>query len=492
VTVAQAKAESARSSLGRKVRSGTKWIVVGFGAGQVLRLAANIALAALLFEEAFALMAIVTAVMQGLGMFSDIGLGPSVVQNRRGSEADFVHTAWTLQIIRGGVLCVLAALLAWPLSVIYSANDPSAIELRWLIPIVALTALIDGLQSSRMLTAAREMHIARTTMLEIVTQILNAVVMLTLAWYMRSVYALAIAAVVSVTMRSVLSYWIVPGINSRFRLEVDAVRSIFSFGKWIFVSTALAFLSMQIDRLVFAGMFPLAEVGVYSIAASLAMLVVALAGSLQSAVIFPWYSRMLDDGVTMEEAFRKTRAPILLLSTFVCSLMIVGAQSFFELAYDNRYQQASLFLPVLAVGAWFSALESMYGAAFLATGRSRWVAIVGASKVVTFSLLLIPLLLLDGSLLAATLIAVASEIARAMTSQYLGRRMGLKNLRIESLMLGMLTLASALGLALTMGVPWVGQLHPVWRLLLVGVVVSLVFSPLALKWIGPLIQRTKP
>lgn len=491
MTAAPAKSDSPRSDLGNRARSGAKWIVVGFGAGQVLRLAANIALAAILFEEAFALMAIVMAVMQGLGMFSDIGLRPSVVQNRRGSDNDFVHTAWTLQIIRGAVLCILAALLAWPLSIIYGANDPSAFELRWLIPIVALTALIDGLQSSRMLTAAREMHIARTTMLEIVTQLLNAVIMLTLAWYLRSVYALAIAAVASSALRSVLSYWIVPGTNSRLRLEVDAVRSIFSFGKWIFVSTALAFLSIQIDRLVFAGMFPLAEVGVYSIAASLSMLVVVLAGSLQSAVIFPWYSRMLDEGVTMEDAFRKTRAPVLLLSTYVCSLLIVGAQSFFELAYDDRYQQASLFLPILAVGAWFSALESMYGAAFLATGRSSWVAIVGASKVVSFLLLLIPLSLLGGSLTAAALIAVASEIARAMTSQYLGRRMGLKNLRIESMMLGMLALASALGLALTLGVPWVGQLHPIWRLLLAGLVVSLVFSPLALGWIRPLLQRSK-
>jgi len=491
VTTAPAEAGSSRSDLGHKARSGAKWIVVGFGAGQVLRLAANIALAAILFEEAFALMAIVAAVMQGLGMFSDIGLSPSVVQNRRGNEADFVHTAWTLQVIRGGVLCILAALLAWPLAVIYGANDPSALELRWLIPIVALTALIDGLQSSRMLTAAREMHIARTTMLEIVTQVVNAVVMLTLAWYMRSVYALAIAAVASAILRSLLSYWIVPGINSRFRLEVDAVRSIFSFGKWIFVSTALAFLSIQIDRLVFAGMFPLAEVGVYSIAASLAMLVVVLAGSLQSAVIFPWYSRMLDDGVTMEEAFRKTRAPVLLLSTYVCSLLIVGAQSFFELAYDTRYQQASLFLPILAVGAWFSTVESMYGAAFLATGRSRWVAIVGASKVASFLLLLIPLSLLGGSLTVAALVAVASEIARATTSQYLGRRMGLKNLRIESLMLGMLALASALGLALTLGVPWVASLHPVWRLLLAGLLVSLVFAPLAVTWVWPLLRRSR-
>ena len=50
------------SSLGDRARSGTIWLVAGFGLGQCLRLFANVVLAALLFEEVFALMAIVTAV----------------------------------------------------------------------------------------------------------------------------------------------------------------------------------------------------------------------------------------------------------------------------------------------------------------------------------------------------------------------------------------------------------------------------------------------
>ena len=478
-------------SLGDRARSGTIWIVAGFGGGQLLRLASNIALAALLFEEAFALMAIVAALMQGLSMFSDIGLRPSVIQNRRGDDIDFVHTAWTMQVIRGGVLFLAALALAWPLAAIYGANDSMAHELRWLVPIVALTALVDGFQSSRLLVAARQMQVGRITMIEIVVQLTNAVVMLSLAWVMRSVYALAFAAVLSSCLKMALSYWMLPGPSSRFRLEIEAFRSILSFGKWIFLSTMLAFLSIQIDRLVFAGLYPLADVGVYSIAASLAMLVGVLAGSLQSAVIFPWYSRMLDEGVPLEDAFRRTRAPILVMSTYVCCLLIVGAGSFFQLAYDERYAQAAIYLPILAVGAWFTSLESMYGAAFLARGQSKWVAMVGATKVVSFLVLLVPVLLLDAPLWVAALIAVASEIARATTAQVLGRRMGLKNLRIETGMLFMLVLGSAAGIALTTQLPSVGAMHPIWRLVLLGALVSLLFAPLFLRYLLPLVRRSR-
>ena len=94
--------------LGGSVARGTAWVLFGFGLSQVGRLVGNILLAALLFQEAFALMAIVGAIIQGLVMFSDIGLGPNIVQNKRGDDRDFLDTAWTLQVLRGIVLAGLA------------------------------------------------------------------------------------------------------------------------------------------------------------------------------------------------------------------------------------------------------------------------------------------------------------------------------------------------------------------------------------------------
>ena len=76
-------------------------------------------------------------------------------------------------------------------------------------------------------------------------------------------------------------------------------------------------------------MYPLAEVGVYSIAASLALMVPSLIGSLQGAVVFPWYARMLDDGMELSEAFRKAKTPVLVISTYVVVLLIVGCRELF-------------------------------------------------------------------------------------------------------------------------------------------------------------------
>lgn len=477
-------------SFSDRARTGTAWIVVAFGGGQIIRLAANIALAALLFEEAFALMALVTAVMMGLAMFSDIGLKPSVVQNPRGDEPVFLRTAWTLQVIRGLALFICAVLLAWPMARIYGANDPMAHELLWLIPLVAFGAIADGFLSSRMLSAARRMDIVRVTKIELIVQVTSALVMVGLAWCLRSVYALAMAGVASSALRLWLSHTMLPGPRDRFQLDPESMRAIFGFGKWIFVSTLISFLAIQIDRMLLAAIFPLAEVGVYSIAASLALMVAVLNGALQSSIVFPWYSRMRDQGVPLHDAFRRTRIPLMLVVTFLVSLLVSGASAFFELAYDHRYVKGGNFLPLLAAGVWFSSLSGIYGSAFLAMGQSRWIAIVSAIKVLAFLLFLGVYLQFEYSIEMAVLAVLSAEVITTAASQYLGWKLGLRNLRMETLVLLLLVGACAAGWWLAHQVFWLADQPPFVRLLLLGLFQVCLFAPLAYRFVLPMLRRS--
>lgn len=489
-TSSQQEVTSALSEgIGGRARSGTLWIITGFGMGQILRLVANVALAAILFEEAFALMAVVSAVMLGLAMFSDIGLQTNVVQNPHGDDPEFVNTAWTLQLIRGICLFLIALMLAWPLSRFYGANDPKAYELLFLIPIVALTSLIDGFQSAKLMTAAREMKIKEVILIDFVTGPFNVAMMLLLAWYMRSVYALAIASVLSTALHAVLSYSMLNGAPSRFRWNPTVVRTIISFGKWVFLSTLFTFLALQVDRLSMARLFPLAEVGVYSIAASLAVIVPTLVGRLQWSVLFPWYSRMLEQGMLLPTAFTRTRMATMTLSTYLCVLLVAGAASFFELAYDQRYTMGGVLLPVLAIGAWFNCLENMYGSAFVASGRPKWTAMTNASKVATFILLLIPLSLFHLDIAAAAVFLSASEVIRWLMCLWLGRRLGLRNARSELGMLLFFLLVSSAGWWVVERAPTVSELSPLWRLMVLGIVVTLLFTPLFFRSVLPLVRQ---
>ena len=129
----------------------------------------------------------------------------------------------------------------------YGANDPAALELQWLIPLVALTALIEGLRSPRVLSAARHMRVAQITRIEIAVTIVNTTVLLSLAWYLRSVYALAISAVLSSALHAALTYWFLPGARARFVLGASCSAIDFLFRQVDFC-VHIADLSGDSDR----------------------------------------------------------------------------------------------------------------------------------------------------------------------------------------------------------------------------------------------------
>ena len=122
---------------------GSLWVGIGYGGSQLIRLGGNLVLWRLLYPKAFGIMAIINALMAGLAMFSDIGIGPSIIQNERGADPIYLNTAWTIQAVRGFILAFVAAVAAVPISKFY--GEPL---LASMLPVVGLGALIAGFNST--------------------------------------------------------------------------------------------------------------------------------------------------------------------------------------------------------------------------------------------------------------------------------------------------------------------------------------------------------
>ena len=192
---------------------GTAFTFFGFGTQQFLRLLSNLVLTRLLFPEAFGLMALVMVVLTGLQMISDAGLNPSIVQSRRGDEPDFLNTAWSLQIGRGFLLWLLTLALALPLARFY--DQP---QLAALLPVAGFGMVIQGFQSMRLASANRHIALGRLTLMELGSQVIGIAVMVLLAWWLRSVWALVIGTLIGTAIKTVLSHRMLPGHRDRLGL----------------------------------------------------------------------------------------------------------------------------------------------------------------------------------------------------------------------------------------------------------------------------------
>jgi O-antigen/teichoic acid export membrane protein len=472
--------QGGRRNLRTSVRNSSAWTIAGFGLSQVVRLASNVALAALLFPEAFGLMAIVATITGGFALLTDIGLGANIVQSKRGDVPAFLNTAWTVQAIRGTGLALLVAAMAWPVATFYASSDPLALELQGIIPVVALGILIDAFQSTNMRTAARHMSLGRVTVLQIGSQCTGIAVMIWIAWQTRSVYAMAVGGVVTAIVQSALSHVVLPGISNKFQWEKSALREIVHFGKWVVLSTIIFFFATQIDKLVFAKVFTLAELGAYSIAASLAAMPAVLLGKLQGSVIFPLFARMLDRGERLDAVMGRIKVPLLTIAAYLLALSIACAGSFVEVAYTKAYSSVAIFIPILAVGVWFGSIGGLYSSAILASGKPQRLAINNAVRLAIFCVLVVPSIYLGG-LLAAVIAVGMIELVKLPLVIWFARQLGLRDFRAEMWLTAFSVVA---GLGTYFGVrvlPFAINERPVVQLLVQFLLVTLLFAPLFAK-----------
>lgn len=330
--------------LKRLAMRGAAWTIAGYGASQVLRLGSSLILTRLLFPEVFGLMALVNIFMHGLQMFSDVGLRPAVIRDRRGDDPAFVNTAWTIQIIRGLVLWGCSCLLALPLARLF--GEPM---LTWLVPVAGITALIGGFNATSLLTAMRHLRLAQVNLLELGSQAIAIVVMVVWALWSPSVWALVGGGLVGALVRMIGSHLLIPGIRVRLCWEKEAIRGLLSFGKWIFLSSAVHFLASQGDRLLLGKLVSMGTLGVYSLAFNLAMMLQLLSSRLSGQVLYPALSQIgRAQPERLPDAYYSARRhlDILLVGAGV---MMTGGSAIISVLYDERYAAAGWMLQLLGI-----------------------------------------------------------------------------------------------------------------------------------------------
>lgn len=361
----------AEQTLKTRALRGSFWTIGGFGASRIVRLVSHLLLAWLLTPEIFGLMALVKVFMYGLGMFSDVGIGPSIIQSKRENDPAFLNTAWTIQIIRGFALWLITCLIAGPFAWWYAQSDPAAWQLAAVLPVAAFSAVINGFNSTALFTLNKELRLGWVTMIELGTQIVSIAVIIIWALHSPTVWAMVAGNLAGALMKMAVSHLLVPGHRSRLQWDKQCSRELFKFGKWIFLSTAFTFLAVNIDKLVLGKLLTLAELGLYSIAFVFAKAALDVASRLGSSVMFPIYSIIQDQPGRLMDVALKAREAALWAGGGVCICFAVASPLFFETLWDPRYHGAGVLAQWLALLMWMRILLLTMDRIPLALGNSR-------------------------------------------------------------------------------------------------------------------------
>jgi O-antigen/teichoic acid export membrane protein len=431
------------------------WTFLGFGSSLVLKLVSSLTLTRLLYPEAFAVMALATIFIAGLQMLTDVGVQTGIIQSKHGDEEPFLNTAWTIQVVRGMVLCLVACALGWPLSVLY--KQP---VLRWILPALGVSTAILGFKSTRVLTARRVMSVGRLTACELITRALGLAVMVFWAWRSPSLWALVGGTLFQAVLTVIYSHALLPGIRNRFSWNRAAAADLASLGKWVLISTALTFAANQSDRLILGKLLPLDRLGVLMIAYGLYQMPRELVMSISGNIILPAASRKADlPRHELRQKMLHNRLPILLALALCVGLLAVGGDWAVHILYDKRYQAAAWMFPMLVLGLWPRFLDVTINDSLTAIRALHYNPLGSVLRFIVIGVGL-PIAFHYYGLPGAVVVIALGDVPNYLATVYGLKRHGLlgigQDLLTTAVMVGVVVIGIALRNALGFGHPFAG------------------------------------
>lgn len=420
---------------GRVIRAAS-WTAAAHVFTQALRFGGNLLMTRLLAPEAFGQMAVVTTLLIGCAMLSDLGLRQNIVQSPRGSDRAFLATAWSVQILRGLLLFLVFQALAlamraaaaqglFPDGSVY--RDPL---LPQLIHVMGFVYVVGAFDSTKLARAQRDMALGRTILLEVASHAVG--LLATILWGLayRDAWALLVGALVSALLHVVLGHLIVPGPADRIGWERGAWREIIGFGKWVFLSSLLGFFAGSGDRLLLGVLFDSHTLGLTAIAMLILGAFQEGFGKLVVGVAFPAMSETVRQRPRQLKAvYYKFRSLADAAFMFCAGLFFLGGNALVDLLYDMRYDEAGAIFSILSL----SLVAASFGVAhqaWLALGRPDLLSWTTATRLVSMFAFVIPAGAAWG-IRGAAWALVAAHVPAVVLTLRLNAKLGLLDVRSE-------------------------------------------------------------
>ena len=378
-----------------------------YGAMQLVRLASGIVIARLLTPDLLGIMVIVYVLRYGMELVSDIGIGQSIISNKDAEKSEFYNTAWSLQLIRGFLLSVVFLAASIPVSHLYDA--PILISV---LPVVSLYFILAGFTSMSVFLVVRRMQVTKLNVFDVFLETLSAAARISFAYISPTIWALVFGSFVLPIARVVGSYFLMSNLRHKFFISKDYAWQIFVFGKWIFLSAVLFFLSSNFDRLYLGKAIPFALLGIFGIARTYSSIAGDGIARLCRLVVFPLIASSADNP---REQFRHRLAPVrmtfMLLSALGISVFVAISDFLIATLYDQRYQAAGWMLPVLAIGLWFTILSTVNEWTLIGIGRPIYSTLSNGLKL-AWILVALPIATIHYGVLGAVVVVAVSDLFR--------------------------------------------------------------------------------
>lgn len=193
-------------------------------------------------------------------------------------------------------------------------------------------------------------------------------------------------------------------VNFKYVLNSDLLKREFKFGMTIYLATLFIFMNYKIDQFFIKFMLGEAQLGVYTVAVSLAELLFLIPGSVAGAILGRLYNMSND---SQEERKRLTSGTIKVTFYVTFILMIAGiiCTALIPYIYGESYSGAVLPTIVLFIGILFASIGKISSSYFQSSGEPKvhlYITFLVFMVNISMNWILIPIVGIVGAAIASS------------------------------------------------------------------------------------------
>ncbi|MCK4352472.1 lipopolysaccharide biosynthesis protein [candidate division WOR-3 bacterium] len=393
----------------RAIRSGA-WVFALQITNRLFMFVRTIILARLLAPNDFGLFGITLLVIAALEVFSQTGFKSALIQKKENTN-EYLDTAWTVSALRGIILFAILFFTA-PLVALFFKVP----EAKLIVRIVGVLLLLDGFANIGIVYFKKELEFNKQFIYQLSGILADVGVAITLAFILRSVWALVWGLLAGGVVRCIVSYFIHP-YRPHIKLEMGKAKELFTFGKWLLGGSIVTFLATQGDDGFLGKVLGVTALGFYQLAFRFASLPGSEIGVI-SRVAFPTYSKLQDDIPKLRNTYLKVLKFVTFFAIPLAGGIFILGPEFTRIFLGEKWLPMVPALKILAITMMIKTTVDTSGALFNGIGRPDITFKMVLVRVIILAAIIYPLTILYG--IAGTALSVLLGICLSIPVWLLG------------------------------------------------------------------------
>ena len=359
-----------KPSLGAMASRSVLWTALGKSSNALVSLLVTAILTRLLTPGDFGIIAMVAVISGFLGILADAGVSTAVVQKPQLSERALSSLFW-LGLGIGSLSAVVLALCS-PLIAQLFAEPRLTPVVAWLslgFVFLALGRIPNGLLE-------RGFRFRELAYTELTASVLSGLLGILLAYRGFGYFAL-VAQTLSAGFLNAIVRLSFARFRPRFVFDVGELHSVGGYSGWVTAFATINYWARNLDKALIGRALGAAELGFYGRAYALMLYPLDGINGVINPSLHPLLSAMQDDPQRMTRAYLKIVRLVAILALPTMCVLGSLAHELVHTVWGKNWDPSVRVFAILCFVGSIQPIGSTFGTVFLATNRTRLLALIG-------------------------------------------------------------------------------------------------------------------